>query len=80
MNINFKELTAIIKRILKDGLAFLKSIYKIPGSKKYFAASFILIIIFLFITFPFEELIKKQLSEGAEKVMLPPGSQGLTWE
>ena len=62
---NFNELPGIIKNTLKNGLVFLKSIYKIPGSKKYFAASFILIIIFLFITFPYEELIKKQLHDGA---------------
>ncbi len=67
MNINFKNLIGIIKNLLKDGLAFFKTIYKIPGSKKYFAASFILIIIFLFITFPYEELVKKQLNEGAGK-------------
>lgn len=67
MNINFKDLPGIIKTSLIDGLAFLKVINKIPGSKRYFAASVLLIIVFVFITFPYEELIKKNLHEGAGK-------------
>lgn len=67
MNFNYKELPGIIKDSLKNVITFLKVINKIPGSKKYFAAASVLIVIFLFITFPYEELIKKQLHEGAGK-------------
>lgn len=77
MNINLRELPGIIKSSLKDGYAFLKAVYKIPGSKKYFTLSIILIIIFLFITFPYEELVKKQLQEGAGKAYASARITGL---
>lgn len=77
MNINFKELPDIIRSSLKNAFKFLKEIYRLPDSRKYFAASFILIIIFLFITFPYEELIKKQLNEGAGKTYASARISGL---
>lgn len=77
MNINLRELPGIIKSTLKDGYAFLKAVYKIPGSKKYFTLAIILIVIFLFITFPYEELVKKQLQEGAGKAYASARITGL---
>lgn len=77
MNFNFKELPGIIKDSLKNGITFLKVINKIPGSKKYFAAASVLIVVFLFITFPYEELIKKQLHEGAGKAYASARVTGL---
>lgn len=77
MNINYKELPGIIKSSFKRGLEFLKEIYRLPDSKKYFASALMLIIIFLFITFPYEELIKKQLSEGAGKAYASARISGL---
>jgi hypothetical protein len=77
MNINIKEIPGIIKNRFNDLLTFLKVIYKLPGAKKYFILSILLIVIFFFITFPYEELVKKKLNEGSGKTYASARISGL---
>ena len=67
MNIKAKEFLSIVKNFFKNRWIDVKSIFKLPDSKKYFAASFIMIIIFVIFTFPYEELVRNKLNEGAGK-------------
>ncbi len=74
---NIKEIPVIIKNRFNDLLTFLKVIYKLPGAKKYFAVSIFLIVIFFFITFPYEELVKKKLNEGSGRTYSSARISGL---
>ena len=67
MNNKAKEFLSIVKNFFKNRWIDVKSIFKLPDSKKYFAASFIMIIIFVIFTFPYEELVRNKLNEGAGK-------------
>lgn len=63
---NFTEIFNKLKHLFSRGYSYIKIVRALPHSGKYAALSLVLIIIFTFITFPYDFLIKKKLydSEG----------------
>ena len=64
---NFTNIAEKIKENAIKALEFIKNIYAIPDSGKYITASIILIVIFTFITFPYEQVIQKKIHEAEGK-------------
>jgi hypothetical protein len=68
MKINKEELIIKYKTLLKKILIFFKTIYNLHHSGKYFITSIVLFIIFIFITFPYDSLIRKRLFSLEKKI------------
>jgi hypothetical protein len=69
MKINIKSIISSIKLLPSKIKEFLKTIYSLPHSGKYFLLYFIFFIIFLILTFPYDFLIKKKIYEFEGKTI-----------
>jgi len=61
MKINKEQIKSFIKQIPEKTWQGIKNIYELPHSGKYFFLSIVLIIFFLFLTFPYGSLILKRI-------------------
>ncbi len=61
MKINNEQIKAFIINLPAKIKSFIKNIYELPHSGKYFVLSLVMLIFFLIITFPYDFLIKKKI-------------------
>lgn len=67
MNIDIKQVLSAIKNSGKRLSESLRSVYSLPHSGRYIALAVILVIVFTFITFPYEQLVIQKIHENEGK-------------
>lgn len=74
---NIEKLLTIIRHYIKESKNFIKASNSLPGSGKYYIASLLLILLFVYITFPYEQIIIKKIHTNEGKSFTSASFTGL---